>query len=541
MAVLIGGAWPYVNGSLHIGHIAGLISGDILARYFRLRGEDVLYVSGSDCHGTPIALRAKQENVSPQEITDKYHAEVVENFNKLGFSYDNYSRTDGEFHKTKVQEIFTKIWKNGYLYPKTTEQLYCEFDKMFLPDRYVVGVCPHCGSKARGDQCDACTSILDPKELLDRSCVLCGNAPVIKETTHLYFKLSAFQDVLSDRVKNAEKWRDNAVKYTERYLEEGLLDRAVTRDMDYGIVAPIPGYEDKRIYVWMEAVCGYLTASLEWAEKTGGDWRKFWYGDNITAYYVHGKDNVPFHSLIWPALLQALDSELHLPDRIIASEYLTLERRKISTSENWAVWLPDIVANYQPDAIRYFLINNGPEKRDTDFSWQEFVKSNNGELLGAYGNFVNRNLAFIKKSFGNTVPEGIMNAEMRQNLKQLYEDAGNLIEAGEFRAALDEIFAYVRSANKYFDTEAPWTQAKEDPAAAGNTLYTCVEIIVNLANLMEPFLPFSSAKIAEFLSLSAPSWEYREAKSGVEVGELEILFERLDSEVVDRELAKLNR
>jgi methionyl-tRNA synthetase len=537
MGVLIGGAWPYANGSLHIGHIAGLISGDILARYFRLKGEEVLYVSGSDCHGTPIAIRAKQEGIDPKDITDKYHAEIVECFEKLGFTYDNYSRTDNDFHKEQVQEIFKKIWDNGFLYANTIEQLYCEHDKQFLPDRYVEGTCPHCGAKARGDQCDSCTTMLDPLELHDRVCKLCGNPPVVKETEHLYFRLSAFQERLEEYLKNAEGWRDNAIKLTERYLSEGLHDRAVTRDIDLGIHTPIEGFEDKRIYVWMEAVCGYLTASMEWGIKNNENWQKFW-TDDALAYYVHGKDNVPFHSIIWPALLLA-HGDLHLPDRIISSEYLTLERRKISTSQNWAVWLPDIVSRYQADTIRYFIIINGPEKRDADFSWREFINSNNGELLGAFGNFVNRNLVFIKKSFENKVPSGQMNQDIKDEIKELYESAGKLIEQGEFKASLEEIFTFIRSANKYFDEEQPWVQVKEDFASASNTLYTCVQIIANLSNLLEPFTPFASKKISQFLSIEKNSWEYIEVKEELTLGELEVLFERLDTELIDEELERL--
>jgi methionyl-tRNA synthetase len=540
MAVLIGGAWPYANGSLHIGHVAGLISGDVLARYYRLKGEDVLYVSGSDCHGTPIAIRAKNEGIEPREITDKYHSEIVKYFTKLGFSFDNYSRTDNEFHKKEVKKIFERIWDNGYLYPKTIEQLYCEFDKQFLPDRYVEGTCPHCGAQARGDQCDNCTTLLDPLELIDRKCALCGNEPVVKETTHLYFKLSEFQKELEEYVEGAKDWRENAIKLTQRYLDEGLIDRAVTRDIDLGITAPIEGYEDKKIYVWMEAVCGYLTASKEWAEKEGGDWEKFWKGEDIKAYYVHGKDNVPFHSIIWPAILLA-HGDLHLPDSIISSEYLTLERRKISTSQNWAVWLPDIASRYQPDSIRYFIIINGPEKRDADFSWREFVNSNNGELLGAFGNFVNRNLVFLEKSFEAKVPNGSMDEDIKKNIKELYTSSGKLIEQGEFKAALEEIFAFIRDANKYFDEKQPWVQVKEDKQAANDTLFTCVQIIANLANLVEPFTPFASQKIKSFLKMNELSWDYTEVEKGVEIGEVEILFERLDEKVIEEELERLKK
>ena len=538
MSIFIGGAWPYANGSLHIGHVASLISGDILARYYRLKGEKVLYVSGSDCHGTPISIKARIEGINAQEITNKYHNEMLDCFSKLGFSYDNFSRTDNDFHKREVQKIFKKIWENGYLYSQKSEQCYCESCKQFLPDRYVEGKCPHCGSVARGDQCDNCTTLLNTVELHDKKCKLCGAQPVVKQTEHLYFKLSSFQQQLNELINTSKGWRENALKYSKRYLAKGLQDRAVTRDIDLGIFTPVPGFENKRIYVWMEAVCGYLTASKEWSLKTGENWHDFWKSDNVIAYYVHGKDNVPFHSLIWPALLLAYGG-LHLPDKIISSEYLTLERKKISTSQNWAVWLPDIVDNYNPDAIRYFLIINGPDKRDADFSWREFYNSHNSELLGAFGNFVNRNLVFIKKSFQAKVPNGTMNEALKKQIKELYPKVGTLIEAGEFKIALEKIFNFVRSSNKYFDEQQPWIQVNNDIGSCKNTLYTCVQIIANLANLLEPFIPFAAQKIKSFLHIKQLKWQYSNVKQGIFLGDLQILFERLDKKIIKSELAKL--
>lgn len=540
MSIFIGGAWPYANGSLHIGHVAGLISGDILARYYRLKGEKVLYVSGSDCHGTPIAIKARLEGINAQQITNKYHNEMLACFSKLGFSYDNFSRTDNEFHKQEVQKIFKQIWKNDYLYSKKSKQSYCNSCKQFLPDRYVEGKCPHCGRAARGDQCDNCTTLLNTVELHDKKCKLCGAEPVVKETEHLYFKLSSFQKQLNQLINTAKGWRENALKYTKRYLAKGLQDRAVTRDIDLGIFTPVSGFENKRIYVWMEAVCGYLTASKEWALNTGGNWHDFWESDNVISYYVHGKDNVPFHSLIWPALLLAYGG-LHLPNKIISSEYLTLERKKISTSQNWAVWLPDIVNNYNPDAIRYFLIINGPEKRDADFSWREFYNSNNSELLGAFGNFVNRNLVFIKKSFENKVPNGKMNEDIKKQTKELYHKIGKLIEAGEFKTALEKIFDFVRSSNKYFDEQQPWIQIKNNIDDCKNTLYTCVQIIANLANLLEPFIPFAAQKIKSFLQIEQLKWQYSDVQQGIFLGKFQVLFERLDKKIIKNEIAKLGK
>ncbi|MBE1445719.1 methionine--tRNA ligase [Paenibacillus sp. OAS669] len=537
MTIFIGGAWPYANGSLHLGRVASLLPGDILARYFRQKGEKVLYVSGSDCHGTPISIRAGQEGVEPSTITDRFHEEFTECFRKLGFSYDLYTRTDHPFHHKVVQELFLKLLERGYLYKQAVEQTYCPGCDQFLPDRYVEGLCPHCGSQARGDQCDACSALLDPLELREPKCKLCKQSPDVKHTDHYFLALSKLQEQLQAYVKQSTGWRDNAVQLTMRYLEEGLHDRAATRDLAWGIDVPLEGFEGKKIYVWIEAVSGYLSASMQWAAETNSDWEPFW-SEQATAYYVHGKDNVPFHSLILPAILLGT-GPLHLPDRILSSEYLTLEGRKFSTSRNWAVWLPYMLERYQPDSLRYFLTVNGPEQRDTDFSWNAFIHSHNGELLGAFGNFVHRNLMFLMKSFHGEVPDGQMDETVRVRLEALYTQTGALLEAGKCKAALENLFAFVRSANKYFDEQRPWLQVKEAPAAGANTLYTCVQIIANLSSLLAPFLPFSCSSIRSFLAIKEPSWSYFEAPSGTRLQSPEALFERIETSRIDEEMEQL--
>lgn len=540
--VFIGGAWPYANGSLHLGRLASLLPGDVVARYFRAKGEDVLYVSGSDCHGTPVAVQAIQEGVSPGDIADRYHREFVECFNRLGFTYDLYTRTDQEFHHRVVQDLFLKLLENDHLYKKTILQTYCETDQRFLPDRYVEGNCPVCGNRARGDQCDFCSTLLDPADLSEKTCKICGNPPTERPTEHFYLALSQFQAELTEYVEKAQGWKGNAVHLTHRYLDEGLQDRAVTRDLTWGVEVPVEGFDDKKIYVWIEAVSGYLSASKQWAAQTDGRWESFWLNEekNLTAYYVHGKDNIPFHTLIWPAVLLGVGG-LHLPDRIISCEYMTLEGKKFSTSRNWAVWVPDILKRYQPDSIRYFLIANGPEKRDTDFSWREFIHSHNGELLGAFGNFVNRTLAFIDKSFEGRIPSGELSQEWIRATEDLYRDAGTLIEEGRLKEAIELIFTYVRQANKYFDEQKPWVQIKENREACGVTLHTCVQIIANLANLLQPFVPFSCEKIRTFLKLEQPSWELIFVPADLQVQKLELLFERIDISRIEEELSLLDK
>lgn len=540
MGIFIGGAWPYANGSLHVGHISSLLPGDILARYYRLKGEKVLYVSGSDCNGTPIAIRARQEGRKVEDITDQYHQEFESCFRKLGFSYDFYSRTDQPGHHEVVQNLFLKLFNRGFIYPKTVEQSYCETCEQFLPDRFVEGICPVCHLDARGDQCDHCSTILDPLELLNRKCKLCNSTPTVKDTNHLYFCLSNFQKKIYQLVELAEEnqdWRENALHLTKRYLTEGLLDRAVTRDLPIGVNVPVQGYEDKKIYVWIEAVAGYLSASEQWSKKSGEALDPFWKEEG-RAYYVHGKDNIPFHSIIWPALLQAV-GELRLPTNIISNEYLTIERRKISTSKNFAIWVPDLLEKFHPDSIRYFLTINAPEKKDADFSWREFIYSHNGELLGAFGNFVNRTLKFIKNSFEGTIPPGHVEDSQKRKIQQLYVTVGEKIERGEFKSGLQDVFDLIREGNRYFDHEQPWITIKVNKEQCEQTLFTCTQIIANLSNLLSPFLPFSAQTIREFLNLKEnQKWDYIETGNS-SIRNIAVLFERIDPSIIETERTKL--
>ncbi|PHB29818.1 methionine--tRNA ligase [Bacillus pseudomycoides] len=539
MSTFIGGAWPYANGSLHLGHVAGLLPGDILARYYRTKGENVLYVSGSDCNGTPIAIRAKQEGVTAKEIADYYHEEFERCFKELGFTYDCYTRTDAQHHHETVQKIFLRLLEEGFIYKKTVEQAYCETCTQFLPDRYVEGGCPHCHEPARGDQCDACSAILDPLDLLEKKCKLCGNTPAVKETEHFYFALHKFQPQIKDAVAVAKRegaWRDNAIQLTERYLEEGLQDRAVSRDLPIGVPIPVKGYEDKKIYVWIEAVAGYYSASKRWTEEMGEDDGEFWSSSTRT-YYVHGKDNIPFHSIIWPAVLLGI-GEKAIPRHIVSNEYLTVEKRKLSTSKNWAVWVPDILERYDPDSIRYFLTINAPENRDTDFSWREFIYSHNSELLGAYGNFVNRTLKFIEKYYDGAVPKGHINLELKERIEELYRSVGNAIEQAHFKVAVETIFETVRFANKYFDEQAPWKQREEEPVACEETIYTCVYFIVNFAQLLEPFLPFSSERVRNMLAITNTGWKCENILPE-RISHVQPLFERIDIKQIEKEVERL--
>ena len=535
--ILIGGAWPYANGSLHIGHIAGLLPGDVLARYHRAIGDNVYFVSGSDCHGTPVAIRAKKEGRTPKEVSDYYHEEFTECFKKLGFSYDVYTKTSSEEHKSFVREFHRKLYESPYVYEKEVPQAYCEKCDTFLADRFVLGKCPKCGSDTRGDQCDACGTVLEPESLLEPVCAVCGERISFRNSKHLYIAITKLETELKALVDSHPEWRKNAIAFTNRYIDDGLRDRALTRDLEWGIEVPKEGYESKTIYIWAENVLGYLSASKLAADKRNADFGELW-GSDAIHYYVHGKDNIPFHTIILPAFLLSNAEGWHLPDRIISSEYLTLEGRKISTSQNYAIWAKELLDNYEADSIRYFFIANGPEKKDADFSWKEYVHSHNGELLGAYGNFVNRSLAFITKYCDGIVPEGDDNQDISRQIEDLYASVGAQIEKGAFKDALDEMFEFVRGANKFFDTEQPWVTRNTDKTACDNTLYQCVQIIANLAVLLSPFIPFSSEKVIGWLGINN-KWERQSVDAGYKLPEVEILFQRIDKKVIEEETEKL--
>lgn len=592
--ILIGGAWPYANGSLHIGHVAGLLPGDVLARYHRAVGDQVCFVSGSDCHGTPVAIRAKQEVKTPREISDHYHEEFTECFEKLGFSYDCYTKTSSREHIDFVQRFHKKLYESPYVYEKESPQAYCESCNAFLADRFVTGLCPKCGAPARGDQCDECGTVLEPENLEQPVCAVCGKPIQFKASKHLYIAISKLEKELKDLVDKHPEWHKNAIAFTNKYISEGLRDRALTRDLEWGIPVPKEGYENKTIYIWAENVLGYLSASEVAVEKAGAaapsaelaagqartDHAAFWDAKDPETihYYVHGKDNIPFHTIILPALLIANGEGWRLPDRIISSEYLTLEGRKISTSRNYAIWLKDLLDQFDTDSIRYYFLANGPEKRDADFSWNDYVLSHNGELLGAYGNFVNRTLAFITKYYDGIVPPCHLSAEsptlvsstspantapdcgktpedacvatvrgetlqdvdptILARLESLYASVGRQIEAGAFRDAIREIFEFVHFANKYFDAEQPWITRTTDPAKCEDTIFQCVQIIANLAALLAPFLPFSSEKISHWLGTDL-TWEIHGVPAGYALPATEILFQRIDKKVIEEETAKL--
>ncbi|MBB6715767.1 methionine--tRNA ligase [Clostridium gasigenes] len=537
MKIIVGNAWPYANGPLHLGRIAVLLPGDIIARYHRLMGDEVIFLSGTDCHGTPVTMKAKEDGITPLEATIKYHNEFEKCFKSLGFSFDIFAKTSSKYHKDRVSEFILELYNKEYIYEKKVKQTYCETCNEFLLDRYIEGKCPRCGGYATGDQCEICSEIIEADELLEKKCKTCKSEPKDKETNHLFFTLSKFEKDVKRLAIEQQGWRDNAQKIVNRYLYEGLRDRAVTRDLNWGVDVPLEGYEDKKIFVWIEAVMGYLTASMECLQEKEEDFKEYWQGEDSRVYFVHGKDNIPFHTVIFPAILAGLD--IKNPNlRIISSEYLKLEGKSFSAVKNWAIWADYIVENYNADSVRYYLALNSPEVRDTDFTWRDFINTINTDLLSSFGNFVNRTLIFSKKNLNSRIPNGTMNKKLQDEILNLYFDVGDKIEEGKFKSALEDIFYLIKKGNKIFDDEKPWISIEKNRKQCCQTIYTCIQIIVNLTNLLYPFMPFTCEKIAEFLKLEEPIWSFVEKKEGL-IGEVEVLFERIDKKKSIEELKRL--
>ena len=527
--IFIGGAWPYANNSLHVGHLAALLPADVIARYYRLNGDNVIYVSGTDSHGTPITVRARKENVSPDSIAEKYHSEFVKNFNDLDFSYDLYTTTMTDYHAEHVKAYLKRMYDNGFIYEKEEEQDFCPSCNTFLSDREIIGVCPHCHGVAKGDQCDSCLATLSASEVLDKKCANCGSTTILKPNKHLYFALSKFQDKIKKLTDDhANIWRYNAVNETYKFLDMGLIDRAVTRQLEWGIDVPFEHFEDKKIYVWIEAVLGYLTAGNKVADDRGIDFEKFMQKGNVTSYYVHGKDNIPFHTVIYPSLLMAIDENIDLPDHIISCEYVNMNNEKMSKSKGNLISINELTSMFDKDSIRYFMLANGPENKDTNFSMQDFITNHNKFLVGTLGNFVNRNLSFMNKKFDGKICEGKIDENIKALTKDYYNEIGSLIERGKIKSAIEKAFDYVSEGNRYYSDRKPWEQVNNDIDEFNNTTYTCVYMMANMANMLMPFIPHTCERIKAKLALDfAPSWKEVEIKGNLQVQNNELLFERL--------------
>jgi methionyl-tRNA synthetase len=553
--IYIGVAWPYANGSLSIGHLAGAnLPSDIFAKYHRAKGHEVLMVSGSDQHGTPIMLEAEKQGKPPQDIVDHYQQEFTECWQKMGITFDLFTSTGTQNHVETAQDIFLKLLENGYLYKATVSQFFCPKCQRFLADRYVEGKCPSCGAPgARGDQCDTCGKPLNATELIAPYCRTCKTTPVLKDSEHFFLKLSAFQEKLEKWAEqNKENWRPNVYGLTMRYLKEGLRDRAITRDIDWGIPVPVKGYENKRLYVWFEAVIGYLSASKQWAKEVAKDenkWKDFWQDPQTKTFYFLGKDNIPFHTIIWPAMLMGYGG-LNLPYNVPANEFLNIQAKKISKSHHWGVWVPDYLTRYDPDPLRYLLSTNMPETSDMDFTWDEYVRRNNNELVATWGNLVNRVLTFTYKNYEGKIPEGSQLNEAGKALLNKANEAATkvdeLLATCHFKAAIQHTMALAQEANRYLDEQAPWKKIKEDKKAAGDSLYSAICVIAQLKNMFYPFLPFTSQKVHEFLGYEGKLEDYLKANpnpalpsAGQKLVEPKPLFTKLDDSIIEEETKRL--
>jgi methionyl-tRNA synthetase len=586
-SILTAVAWPYANGPRHVGHVAGFgVPSDVFSRYQRMAGNKVLMVSGTDEHGTPIQVQADREGVTARELADRYNRVIAEDLQGLGLTYDLFTRTTTRNHYKVVQDLFTALHDNGYVVERAQMSAIDPKTGRGLPDRYVEGTCPHCGyDGARGDQCDSCGRQLDPQDLVNPKSKIDGATPTFVESAQFFLELPAFAESLGSWLQARTDWRPNVLKYSQHLIGE-LRPRAISRDLDWGVPIPLPGWsdrEDKRLYVWFDAVIGYLSASVEWARRTGDPdaWREFWQDGNADSFYFMGKDNVVFHSVIWPAILLGASGkpagkpgaygELDLPSEIVSSEYLTMEGKKFSSSRHVVIYVRDVLERYGPDALRYYLAAAGPESSDTDFTWEQFVTRNNTELVAGWGNLVNRTLSMVAKNVGSIPAPGALTGEdvaAMDASKAAFAPVGELLGRNQQKAALHEVMKVVADANKYLSDQAPW-KLKDDPARRESVLHVALQLVDDAKTLLTPFIPHSSQQVYSLLGgagewsgqpelrevddldggpaypvlmgdyRTAATWQSTPITPGVPVEPPTPLFAKLDPSIVEEELARL--
>jgi methionyl-tRNA synthetase len=549
--ILVCVAWPYAKSSTHVGQIVGAyLPADTFARYHRMAGNHVLMVSGSDEHGTPILVDAERQGITPREFVTRYPRQICEVWEKLGISWDLYTETGTSNHYRITQDFFLTLYEKGYIFKDSMLSAYCPTDRRFLPDRYVEGTCPNCGyTGARGDQCDNCGRTLDPIDLIDPKCRLCAgkdnqslNRIEMRMTDHFFLDLPKLQEPLQQWLSEGKEfWRPNTLAFAKNWLKDGLRPRAITRDLDWGVPIPLEGYEDKRIYVWFDAVIGYLSATVEWAERQGTPeaWKTWWVPGQadppVKPYYFIGKDNIPFHTIIWPAMLIGYGNR-NLPYDVPANEFMTMSGAKASSSRGNVIWTRDVLEQYGADTLRYYLSATAPEGRDTDFTFDEMLRRNNDELVATYGNAVHRTLTFLQSKFEGTVPQpqALRDAdhEVLAEVKRGFEQVGLNIESCHFKDGLNAAMTVARAANRYLDEQAPWKQIKTDREAAGTTIYVMLQVISGLHILFSPYLPFSSQKLHGYLGfegdVSQEHWQLREVPAGTKLPIPTPLFPKLD-------------
>lgn len=543
-------ALPYANGPVHIGHLAGVyVPADIYVRYLRMMNEEVLFIGGSDEHGVPITIKAKNEGVTPQDIVDRYHGIIKQSFQELGISFDIYSRTSSQTHKETASAFFKDLYEKGKFVEKVSQQYYDEATNTFLADRYIIGTCPHCGNeKAYGDQCEACGTSLSATDLINPKSTLSGNEPQLKETKHWYLPLEEYEAFMREWILESHpEWKTNVYGQCKSWIDQGLQARAVTRDLDWGVKVPVEGAEGKVLYVWFDAPIGYISNTKELHPD---NWEKWWKEKDTKLVHFIGKDNIVFHCIIFPAMLKAEGSYI-LPENVPANEFLNLEGDKISTSRNWAVWLHEYLKDFpgKQDVLKYVLCANAPETKDNDFTWKDFQTRNNSELVAIFGNFVNRTIVLTHKYFEGKVPQrGTLNEldiQTIEQIKQYPEKIGRSIEQYRFREALNELMNLARLGNKYLTENEPWKTIKTDEARTATVLNISLQICANLALLSEPFLPFSAQKLREMLNQDLAFW-YEAGNSellseGKQINPAQLLFEQIDDKQIEAQLEKLQQ
>ncbi len=544
---LITTALPYANGPIHIGHLAGVyVPADIYARYLRLKKEDVIMIGGSDEHGVPITLKAKNEGVTPQDIVDRYHKIIKDSFEKLGISFDVYSRTSSKIHYETASEIFRKLYDTGKLIERTSEQYYDEENQQFLADRYITGTCPKCGfEKAYGDQCEKCGTSLSPTELINPTSMISGNQPILKETKHWYLPLDQYEPWLREWILEGHKeWKSNVYGQCKSWIDSGLQPRAVTRDLDWGVPVPVEGTQGKVLYVWFDAPIGYISATKELTPE----WEKYWKDPETRMLHFIGKDNIVFHCIIFPSMLKA-EGTYNLPENVPANEFLNLENDKISTSRNWAVWLHEYLEEMpgKEDVLKYVLTANAPETKDNDFTWKDYQTRNNSELVAILGNFVNRALVLTNKYFDGEVPvAGELSSydkETLASISTIKAEVEKSLDSFRIRESLKNAMDLARLGNKYLADEEPWKVIKTDEERVKTILNVCLQITANLTICLEPFLPFSMEKLRGFLNIEKMDWEKlgetNLLPAGHKVNQPELLFEKIEDSVIEAQIQKL--
>jgi len=504
---LVTSAWPYINYVPHLGTLIPILSADVVARYYRLKGEEVLYVTGSDEHGTPIEVEAVRRGIPPKQLTDENHAKVVELFDRWNVQFDNYSRTESPTHKEFVQKHYMRIYENGHIFTEETDMTYCENCQRFLPDRFIEGKCPYCGyESARGDQCESCGRLLEPVKLIDPYCVICKGKPALKRTKHWYFDLPRFSERLLQFIEENKRLSDNARNFSLNLLKEGLKPRALTRDNKWGIPAPFPGAEDKTIYVWVEAVLGYVSATIEYFKKHGDGekWKDFWFNKEAKTLYFIGKDNIPFHTLILPALLLASNEGYNLPWNVSTNEFLQFKEEAFSKSRRIGIWIDEALELFPADYWRYFLMATRPETKDTNFTWKTFIEKVNADLNDSFGNFIHRTITFLNRNFDDTVPASALEEDDKEVLEEVRKklmQIGELIENCRLQSAVNTVMEISRLGNRYLNEKEPWNQLKTDPRKAANTIYVAAQIVKTLAITSAPFMPQTAQKTWNLLNM----------------------------------------